>query len=450
MRHYVRLLLVTACAASLVGTRLDAQSDILLQLESGSPATDRLVVDSAGGLLARGTLDRGTIPATGAGTRLMWYPRKSAFRAGYVAGTQWDDASVGIYSTATGFNTTASGSRSTAMGQNTVAERSRSTAMGDGTAAVEFASTAMGWNTRASGFVSTAMGNGTTASGNHSLAMGYNTTASDAASTAMGDGTTASGSSSTAMGSGSVASGIFSTAIGYNTTASDSRSTAMGSGTTASGLESTAMGSGTTASASRSTAMGWNTTASGLESTAMGAHASTNSQTGAFVYGDRSTTTVMNATSANQFSVRAAGGVRLFTNNALGSGVTLSAGGSSWSVVSDRARKEHFLSVDGEDVLARIRALPVSTWRYIAEEDRTVRHIGPMAQDWHLAFGFSSDSLTINQGDFDGVNLAAVQALDERTRDMPGELARMREENAELRARLERLEAFLHGLTPKP
>ncbi len=44
----------------------------------------------------------GDLPATGAGTRLMWVPQKAAFRVGNVTGTQWNQASVGVYSTVTG------------------------------------------------------------------------------------------------------------------------------------------------------------------------------------------------------------------------------------------------------------------------------------------------------------------------------------------------------------
>src|SRR2546428_8489714 len=57
---------------------------------------------SIDGVVARGTVFSGAIPATGTGTRMMWYPGKAAFRAGYVGGTEWEDANVGIYSTAMG------------------------------------------------------------------------------------------------------------------------------------------------------------------------------------------------------------------------------------------------------------------------------------------------------------------------------------------------------------
>ena len=70
-----------------------AQSDILLRLRSGSPLGDRFRVDSAGGMVALGSIGIGIIPASGQGTRMMWYPYKAAFRAGYAdAGGQFDDA----------------------------------------------------------------------------------------------------------------------------------------------------------------------------------------------------------------------------------------------------------------------------------------------------------------------------------------------------------------------
>jgi trimeric autotransporter adhesin len=114
--------------------------------------------------------------------------------------------------------------------------------------------------------------------------------------------------------------------------------------------------------------------------------------------------------------------------------------------ISDRNRKQDFLALDGEDLLIRLRSVPVTSWRYRDEVDRTVRHVGPIAQDWQRTFGFSADSTTINMSDLDGVSLAAVEALDARTRGVPAlerEVAALRAENAELRARLERIEARL-------
>lgn len=164
-----------------------------------------------------------TAPVSGAGTRLMWIPARSAFRVGTISNyfgtgvTNWDAANIGLFSFASGYNTKASGDASTAMGWGTTASGNYSTAMGYYTTASGESSTAMGWNTTAIGSGSVAMGNYTTTSGGYSTAMGDNTTASGYASTAMGQSTTASGTNSTAMGLYTTASRNHSTAIGlYN------------------------------------------------------------------------------------------------------------------------------------------------------------------------------------------------------------------------------------------
>ena len=235
-----------------------------------SPSTALHIVGS--GFLAVGTYTgtSGTIPTSGAGTRMMWYPAMAAFRAGYVSGTQWDDINTGQYSVAMGYNNTASGQYSTALGYGTTASNGSSTAMGTNTVASGGQSTAMGYGTTASSAQSTAIGNGTIASGGQSFAAGYGTTASNAQSMAMGNNTIASGAQSTAMGYGTTASGVQSTSMGTNTVASGAQSTAMGYGTTASGVQSTSIGTNTIASGSQSTAMGYATTASGTQSAAMG------------------------------------------------------------------------------------------------------------------------------------------------------------------------------------
>ena len=161
-----------------------------------------IALRSDGGFLAGGAFGAGSIPASGAGARLMWYPGKSAFRAGLVDGAQWDDANVGVRSTAMGFRTRASGDNSTAIGFSTTASGTTSTAMGAFTTASGTDSTAMGFATAATGLRSTAMGSLTTASGDESTAIGLATLASGDNSTAMGVETAARAFSSTAMGRG--------------------------------------------------------------------------------------------------------------------------------------------------------------------------------------------------------------------------------------------------------
>ena len=74
---------------------------------------------NAGNVLFEGAFNAttpGTPPASGAGTRLMWYPGKAAFRAGNALTTSWDQGSTGNYSTAMGNGSIASGEASVAIG----------------------------------------------------------------------------------------------------------------------------------------------------------------------------------------------------------------------------------------------------------------------------------------------------------------------------------------------
>lgn len=104
-----------------------------------------------------------TAPVSGAGTRMMWIPSRSAFRVGTVntfLGHQadWDANNIGISSFASGWNNKAQGFGSTAMGGYTNASGIFSTALGVGTFASGLHATALGWGTTASGEKSTAIG----------------------------------------------------------------------------------------------------------------------------------------------------------------------------------------------------------------------------------------------------------------------------------------------------
>ncbi|MEU9458678.1 tail fiber domain-containing protein [Streptomyces sp. NPDC088394] len=83
-------------------------------------------------------------------------------------------------------------------------------------------------------------------------------------------------------------------------------------------------------------------------------------------------------------------------------------------------------AVNGHAVLDTVATLPISTWRYLWEPE-DVRHLGPMAQDWHAAFGFNRDDTTIPVVDGLGVALVCVQALHRRVEELTAEVDRLRE-----------------------
>jgi trimeric autotransporter adhesin len=98
---------------------------------------------------------------------------------------------------------------------------------------------------------------------------------------------------------------------------------------------------------------------------------------------------------------------------------------------SDREVKRDFAPVDAGEVLAKVTALPIQAWSYINSPG--IRHLGPVAQDFRAAFGLGADDKTIATVDADGVALAAIQGLNRK----------LETENAELRARLEKIEQLL-------
>ena len=72
-----------------------------------------------------------------------------------------------------------------------------------------------------------------------------------------------------------------------------------------------------------------------------------------------------------------------------------------------------------------------------------------MAQDFHAAFGLGTDDKHIATVDADGVALAAIQGLNEKTevRSQKSEvrIQKLEAENAELKQRLEKLEQVVRS-----
>eukprot|EP01041_Mallomonas_annulata_P000225 gene225-410_t len=349
--------------------------------------------------------------------------------------------SMGSSSFASGAGTLAGANNSTAMGYMTSATGVASTALGYGSIASGGGAVAMGGNTIASNGYATAMGTNTTASGQYSTAMGSLSTASAESATAMGASSTASAYASIAGGYNALADGQTSVSLGYNTRSQGIYSTSLGGYAEATGGQSTAMGWHTTASGSYSSASGYYTTASGDFSTACGSAVTTNSKSGAYIIGDASgsTTTPTTSSANNEFTMRFAGGYRLFTNNTASVGLSVAAGGNSWATISDVRKKENFSPVDGEAFLKKIAKFNLTSWNYKGQDAKKFRHYGPMAQDFYAAFGNDTygtvgNDTTINQADMEGVSFVAIQALIKRTEEL-------QKENDALKAKLEKSES---------
>ena len=125
--------------------------------------------------------------------------------------------------------------------------------------------------------------------------------------------------------------------------------------------------------------------------------------------------------------------------------VQLAAGGNSWSSMSDRNVKENLQAVDPRQVLEKVSRLSVTEWN-LTTQPASVRHLGPMAQDFKAAFGLGEDDRHISGSDADGVALAAIQGLNQKLE----ETVKLKEtEIRQLKERLAALEQAVSTLVKK-
>jgi len=182
------------------------------------------------------------------------------------------------------------------------------------------------------------------------------------------------------------------------------------------------------------TASGWCSFAAGNNAKAL--------HDGCFVWAD-GTGDGCESTDINQFLIRATNGVGINMSPA-GYGHSLVVGGSvlirsnliahTVIITSDREAKQDFSPVDTREILDRLADVPIQTWSF--KNEAGTRHVGPMAQDFHAAFGVGADDKHIATVDGDGVALAAIQGLYRIVKDKDAEID-------ELRCRLAALESAI-------
>lgn len=297
-----------------------------------------------------------------------------ANRAGNDAGTSADNA----------FATVGGGRENTAAALYSVVGGGR-----NNSAAGQGSTVAGGWSNDASGEYSSTVGGGKSnvASGSYSTVSG-------------GSQGTASGVGS-AIGGGGVAATPQGGGIYGHNWASGSASTVPG------GLSNVASGD-------FSLAVGFGSEAGGHYSVAMGRHAKAMGN-GSFSFAD-SNDFDFSANSVNAFRVRATGGVRFVTDIDGTGAVTwscLAVAGAGWACASDRNLKHSLVELDARAVLDKVAALPVYQWQPKGQNAH-VLHYGPMAQDFHAAFGLGDDDKMIGMQDADGVALAAIKGLNDK------------------------------------
>ncbi|MBO9622413.1 MAG: hypothetical protein J7500_06855 [Sphingomonas sp.] len=304
------------------------------------------------------------------------------------------------------------------------------------------------WDDANVGFFSWAGGSNSTAIGLYALAFGDTNSAESTSSIVFGSGNQVKGAAGFSAGAGNRVCDTYGVALGNN---------AKSGGPLINGKCDP---DSFNIHGLAAVAIGYNVTANQDHTTAMGKFASNNNFSGTFVWSDGSATAsadTFNNTANNEFAARATGGFRFRTNLAGTTGCNLPAGSGVWNCTSSRTTKQNFATVNGEELLAKVRAMPITTWNYTSEGAQ-VRHLGPVAEDFFQAFGLGVGNTSIGIQDLAGVSLAAVKALEERTAELQAksvevetlrtELGAMRSANEALEKRLEAIEASLKA-TPK-
>ncbi|MDD5198834.1 MAG: hypothetical protein PHC88_03445 [Terrimicrobiaceae bacterium] len=166
-----------------------------------------------GTLISKGSYGTGSLLSgdQGAGTRMLWFPAKGAFRVGQVSGNQWDAANIGPFSIAMGKDASANGTSSIAIGEGAYTQDQQAVAIGHYTWAYAG---------------SVAIGTGANTDDTNAVAIGPSS-AYMGSSVAIGYGNWA-WYNGIAIGSNNFANGYNAAAIGYSTRADAYSSFAVG------------------------------------------------------------------------------------------------------------------------------------------------------------------------------------------------------------------------------
>ncbi|HUM47772.1 MAG TPA: tail fiber domain-containing protein [Chitinophagales bacterium] len=125
--------------------------------------------------------------------------------------------------------------------------------------------------------------------------------------------------------------------------------------------------------------------------------------------------------------------------------------GGAWTNASDIRLKDQVEKLDRKDILDRINQLEIPRWHYMADK-QPLKHIGPMAQQFHELFGVGDDT-TISTIDPAGIALLGIQALEEKLTDQESTIKMLEDENEaqlkrmnEQQRRIEELQVQLQQL----
>ena len=425
----------------------------------------------------------------GVGVKTMWIPSKAAFRTGAVGPIQvdgnnfggnaisWDPDNIGLFSFATGLNSRASVAHAIALGLEAEATGQASVAIGYEAKSSGLFSVALG-SSNASGSRATSMGQTTSATGMASVAAGINTLSSGISSFTMGRNNTAEGTHSLAVGDSTYARGVNSISMGLKTQAITNNELVIGQYNVlprdcskclpaerlfvvGNGLSNNERSDAFVINKDGKTGIGsiypqvlfqvvgagdelggvtgfdevvayFNNDSSTLH-TAMSLDAELGRDAIFYLAEDSAAVWDLrhDANANSDFNIRYHGGAGNDTKLRLDVSGNLHIDGTLFPS-SDVHRKHLIDSINENEILNKVSALPIKSWSYKGEE---IPHIGPMAQDFYAAFGYGNGETTIATVDADGIALAAINALSKKLHKQEELIVQLQEQIAKLESK---------------
>lgn len=113
--------------------------------------------------------------------------------------------------------------------------------------------------------------------------------------------------------------------------------------------------------------------------------------------------------------------------------------GGTWVNGSSKDIKGGFEKIDKSEILKKLCTLEISEWSY-KDSNPTVRHIGPMSQDFFNQFRLGQDDQSISTVDISGVTIAAVQAQQDQIEKLKVENETLKKQLNDLLTRIELIE----------
>lgn len=432
---------------SMAGNYIVAQIDKNIGIGTLTPSHKLHVNMAAGeGILFEGIFGV-NIPDLGQGTRMSFYPGKSAFRAGRIFNNTdfWNNANVGNYSAAFGYDTKASGTASFAAGENNIAASTGSASFGRNNSSNSLYSFSSGYGNTITGIASVVSAYESTSHGDYTAVFGKQNRAGNTVGVG-GDYSLIYGELSTAEGNHSLSGGYMSSAKadysftgGYNSQSNLNAiaSFVYGYNNSASGYYSFSSGNNTIAYSFSETAIG------NFNYSFAGSNSAWNSSDALFVIGNGS-----DASSRNN-------AITILKNSYTGIGlgqnkpqylleVGVNGDGSvavanSWQNFSDLRLKKDLQKIDSP--MQKLLQLNGYYFYWINSKD-TTRQVGIIAQEAESVFPeiVGHDGKKYKTVNYSGLNPLIIEAVKEQNQyiiNLQNENKVLKEENRLLRIKVE-------------